>query len=530
MALVIAGRIVPLDAADPDAVFQGRVYVDDSGTIERVTSGTAAAPAGFSGAPVMDVGDAFVLPGLIDLHNHIGYNALPLWTEPKQKTPFAHHDSWTRAASYQSSISWPAHAIVQAAPEALLAYVQLRALVGGTTAIQGWPAANREHVQVLRNIDDETAGTGNHNLIYTSALTKEPPELANMAQAMNNGAGFVYHCAEGQAGSLVAREFVDVANAGCLEKTFIGIHCNAIAGSDWERWAMGNAGAVVWSPFSNLWLYGSSTDIAAARRQGVLICIGSDWGPSGTKNVQGEIKVAKILSQQLGLGLADRDLVAMVTTNPGDALSRCWKKTIGRLAPGAFGDISVFRASGDKSVWTQIVESTEREVMLAVYQGVPRYGDAGLMTTPGLSKSSALTVRGRRRRFAIPDPEHPAEVWSWKDIKIRLDAVRKRPVAALKQAEGHRRAYAGPGAALNAPLELTLDMPGEGLPMVDRMPAESVTIVIPPLPSLVHDAAFFKSIKGQGFHGGLLDGLAEFYAKRLDRVRRTRTALAARQG
>jgi len=109
-----------------------------------------------------------------------------------------------------------------------------------------------------------------------------------MAQAQKNGAGFIYHCAEGQVGSLVAREFVDVANAGCLEKTFIGIHCNAITNADWQRWAKSKAGAVVWSPFSNLWLYGMTTDIAAAQAQGVSVCLGSDWGPSGTKNVQGE--------------------------------------------------------------------------------------------------------------------------------------------------------------------------------------------------------------------------------------------------
>ena len=328
MALVIAGRIVPLDRADPDAVFKGRVFLDDSGSIERVTAGNALAPTGFTNAPVVNVGDAFVLPGIIDLHNHIGYNALPLWSEPKQTTAFVHHDSWTRAASYQSSISWPANVLVQAAPEALLAYIQLRALVGGTTAIQGWPAANRKHVQVLRNIDDETAGKNNHNLIYTSALTKKPLELGKIAQAQMQGAGFIYHCAEGQAGSLVAREFIDAANAGCLGKTFIGIHCNAVTAADWQHWAKNKAGAIAWSPFSNLWLYGTTTDIATARAQEVSICLGSDWGPSGTKNVQGEMKVAKLASQHLGLGLSDRDLVAMVTTNPGDALSRCWGKTI----------------------------------------------------------------------------------------------------------------------------------------------------------------------------------------------------------
>ena len=36
-------------------------------------------------------------------------------------------------------------------------------------------------------------------------------------------------------------------------------------------------------------------------------------------------------------------------------------------------------------------------------------------------------------------------------------------------------------------------------------------VVIPPLSSLVHDKKFFADITGRGFHGGLLDGLAEFY-------------------
>ncbi len=513
MALVIAGRIVPLDRADPDAEFQGRLFIDDSGTVDQITRGNAPAPAGFTNAPVVDMGDAFVVPGLIDLHNHIGYNTLPLWSEPKQKTAFVHHDSWTRAPTYQSSISWPANALVQTEPEALLAHVQLRALVGGTTAIQGWPSANRKFVQVLRNIDDEMAGTNDHDLIYTSALTKAALELAKIAQAQKQkGAGFVYHCAEGQAGSLVAREFVDAANAGCLDKTFIGIHCNAITDLDWQRWAKSKAGAVVWSPFSNLWLYGMTTDITAARKQDVSICLGSDWGPSGSKNVQGEIKVAKLASQQLAFGLSDRDLVAMVTTNPGDALSRCWKKTIGRLTPGAFGDVTVFRKKGNKSVWTHIVESTERDVMLVVYAGVPRYGDAKVMVAAGLTKSSPITILGTKRRFSIPNPANPTEVWSWKDITTRLNAVRKDPVAALKDASGRRRAYAGRMDAPEAPLELVLDMPTGGVPIAGNVSAHAAEILIPPLPSLVHDAAFLKSTKGRGFHGGLLNKLAEFYS------------------
>jgi cytosine/adenosine deaminase-related metal-dependent hydrolase len=512
MALVIAGRIVPLDPTDPEAVFKGRVYLGDDGTIDRVTKGNGVLPAGFGNAPVVEVADALVLPGLIDLHNHIGYNTLPLWTEPTQGTPFLHHNSWTGEASYKPAVTWPSAILVRAAPEALLAYVQLRALVGGTTAIQGWPTSNRPLVQVLRNIDDETVGSKNRNLIYTSVITKTPLDLGKMAQAQQQGAGFIYHCAEGQVGSVVAREFADVANAGCLRDTFIGIHCNAISDDDWQRWAKDKAGAIVWSPFSNLWLYGTTTKIDAARKRGIAVCLGSDWGPSGTKHVLGELKVAKLANRKFGYGLDDKDFVAMATSNPGDVLSRCWKRRVGRLVPGGFADVTVFRPNGAENVWSQVVKATERSVMLVVYHGLPRYGDADLMSVAHPTASSPLTVAGVKRLFAIPDPDDATKAWSLKGISEQLDAVRKDPAGALKKADARRRAYAGPLDAPTAPLELVLDMPTGISGIAGALPKHPENVVIPPLPTLVHDKTFFKSIKGRGFHGGLLDGLADFYA------------------
>jgi 5-methylthioadenosine/S-adenosylhomocysteine deaminase len=221
MALVIAGRIVPMSASEPSAVFPGRIYLGDDGFVDAVVAGNSTPPPGFTNAPVVDTGDAFVLPGLIDLHNHIAYNALPLWAEPSQKKPFLHHNDWTDAPTYRPRISWPAWVLANADPEALLAYVQVRALVGGTTAIQGWPPANRPHQTIVRDIDDEKAGTTNRNLIYTSALTEKPLDLAKTAQLMSRGAGFIYHCSEGQRGSIVAREFKDVAGSGCLQKSLM---------------------------------------------------------------------------------------------------------------------------------------------------------------------------------------------------------------------------------------------------------------------------------------------------------------------
>jgi 5-methylthioadenosine/S-adenosylhomocysteine deaminase len=210
--------------------------------------------------------------------------------------------------------------------------------------------------------------------------------------------------------------------------------------------------------------------------------------------------------------LTDRDLVAMVTTNPGDALSRCWGKTIGRLMTGAFADVCVIKATGSKSVWTQIVESTEGDVLLVVSRGVPRYGEPGLMTAAGAVKPRPLTVGSLKRRFSMPDPEDSSKTWTWRDITSRIAAVRKDPKAALKKSEGLRRAYAGARDAPAAPLELVLDMPSGGLPMAGNLSAHAADIVIPPLVSLEHDAKFFSAIKHGGFHDKRLDGLAGFYS------------------
>ena len=60
MALVIAGRVVPCDKNDPDAVFAGRVFVDNDGNIEHVGKDNTPAPAGFAAAPVIDVGNNWI--------------------------------------------------------------------------------------------------------------------------------------------------------------------------------------------------------------------------------------------------------------------------------------------------------------------------------------------------------------------------------------------------------------------------------------------------------------------------------------
>ena len=67
------------------------------------------------------------------------------------------------------------------------------------------------------------------------------------------------------------------------------------------------------------------------------------------------------------------------------------------------------------------------------------------------------------------------------------------------------------GPSPTPPLMLELDMPAGGASPSHGPPPDPTKVVIPPIPTLVHDKDFFTGIHGRGFHNGLLDGLAAFY-------------------
>ena len=96
---------------------------------------------------------------------------------------------------------------------------------------------------------------------------------------------------------------------------------------------------------SNLWLYRSTTLVPDALTGWDPGRARTDWGPSGTKNLLGEIKVARIWSDKEDWGLTDADLVRMITAVPGDALARSWQVPVGRLVEGGLGDVTVLRAA-----------------------------------------------------------------------------------------------------------------------------------------------------------------------------------------
>ena len=116
---VLRGTVVTM-RPDGQVLPGGAVYVGDDGLIAAVTP-LDPVPSGFENAVQIAAG-GLIYPGLIDLHNHLMYNSLPLWTEPARKKPWTSHNQWGGAPTYSAQISQPARLLGAAAGRALLRY------------------------------------------------------------------------------------------------------------------------------------------------------------------------------------------------------------------------------------------------------------------------------------------------------------------------------------------------------------------------------------------------------------------------
>src|SRR5262249_62216619 len=107
---------------------------------------------------------------------------------------------------------------------------------------------------------------------------------------------------------------------------------------------------LVWSPLSNLLLYSETTNVCEALAAGLLVSLGTDWSPSGSRNLLVELKIADIvlrdptLRRRLVPALAndsdlDRLLVDMVTRNPARTVR--WLDQVGSVEPGKVADLLV---------------------------------------------------------------------------------------------------------------------------------------------------------------------------------------------
>jgi len=503
--LVLHGRLVTMDEGQP-LIEDGALYIGADEKIAAVQRRSDPAPAGFDAAERVAT-KGCIYPGLIDLHSHVVYNVLPLWAPPGRDEPFVDRADWPGHGDYEGSVSDPANALGALAGKAHLKYCEVKAVVGGTTAIQG--SAKMAHPYegwLVRNIEYETFTTG-EKLAYQSALPLRGLEdYKRYRKLMDAGKAFIYHLSEGTDLALI-KEYELARSERMLHPLFCGIHCTALGAPQFEEWdratGAAQAGTVVWSPFSNLWLYRGTTDVATARDKGMRVCLGSDWSPSGSKNLLGELKVADMWNRtQMGNAFDGEELCAMATRNPADALR--WGDRIGRLRAGLHADLVVTTDRGGDP-YRNLIESIESDVLLVAINGQPFYGTRQLMNATGAIRPEPIEVGRHTRSVQLVYDDVPDADMSWAQTLADLaDAIRD-PIARYLHIEKFHVAGKKP------PPWLKTDKPWDD-PEITGKPI-AIDVHIPPLDPLTHDAAFFKAVKKAKLHGGLLDGLRDYYVR-----------------
>src|SRR5918997_529617 len=365
----LEGRVVTMDSSF--TVFeQGTVYVEGNRTASIVPTGEIP-PPGFQDAPVIGTRGT-IYPGLIDLHNHLSYDALTLWQVPEL---FTNRDQWGRHPDYRKLISGPMTVLGKTPGfvEAVVRYVECKCLLGGVTTAQGVALFSNQGIQryyrgVVRNVEE----TGENDL--PDAATKisdvEAEDAEKFLVRLQDSSCLLLHMSEGTDERARGRfQTLQLANGDwAITPALVGIHCAALKPEDFGVLAE-HGGSMVWSPLSNLLLYGETADVGAARESGVHIALGSDWSPSGSKSLLGELKVARLVAAEQNIGFSDRELVAMATREAAKILK--WDGALGSLEAGKRADLTVLYGRS-KEPYAALLEAGETGIALVVIDGVPR--------------------------------------------------------------------------------------------------------------------------------------------------------------
>jgi hypothetical protein len=413
------------DARLPEKRLRKIYLLLNEGKIVEKSLKAFSPPAGSEIFNEARVGKLLLSPGFIDLHGHLKYHGLPIWEEAKGQ--FRNRFEWRALSSYKKAVSeimssplFGSSTDINSPLCKSIQYAEMKALIGGTTSIQGIGSDSGCTKGILaRNVEiesdyNETSDvrvstdlitpsisklfhemvfpkmieTGkNFDESYTTLTTKEKLGMAESSQKRfldlrasylnyldqlvptNQIRAFIVHLAEGRAKDEYNKiEYKLSEKLGFAKEGLVIIHGVGLDANDMKH-AADRKMSLVWSPYSNLLLYKETTDINEALKAGLNISLGSDWSPTGSKNLLDEVKIAKLyLASQKNSPVTDRMLFEMMTINPARALKLDQK--VGRIEKDYLADIVAIRLkSSQENYYSQVINADSADIQMVFVGG-----------------------------------------------------------------------------------------------------------------------------------------------------------------
>jgi len=319
-SLIVAGNLIM-----PGGEVREAALYAEHGKIREISTRADLVKA-FPGASVMSCTNALISPGLINAHEHTNYSftGAPVDLDPV----YVHRDEWRLGLNGKRKIEPPS-----SSDPRILAWVELRHLLSGVTTIAGSGAvmgitknASRQGTPEYEyQIDAATFpfGTSAMEEFLKFPCNSPPRSLPEpqLTAGVPPGVAYVPHVGEGVgcASELEISSFLHFAerNSGRPYSLIHGVGLKPEHVDVLERLSV----VLVWSPRSNLSLYGTTTNPANLLDRGIPLALGTDWSPSGSYDIWEEMDCGQRFMAQAGLReMTGLELWKMTTSNAAKAI------------------------------------------------------------------------------------------------------------------------------------------------------------------------------------------------------------------
>ncbi len=396
--------VVRGDVLTPDSIIEGGSVVIENGLITYV-----GCDPDLNDSVVVTCPDSVISPSFINGHDHLLYSNNPPadWGDER----FDHRNEWRKGKNGHTKVKGPKTEHNET--------VEIRALMSGTTSIFG----SGKIEGLARNIDEEKI----HGIqsVYqtfplgdTDGTMKESGcDYAYHASVLNsdNGCPFGPHIGEG-VNQAAHNELVCFGGEGphdIFRDNLVMIHGVAANAEDIAKLARRDV-KLIWSPRTNISLYGDTAMAPLFDKLGVTIGLGTDWIYSGSATILRELKcVDSVNRNYYKRYFSDYQMWAMPTWNNAKAFGL--SEVLGALKPGYIADIAVFRKHTSIATYRAVIEAENKDVQLVILDGKMVYGDETVMISGesvdvcGVAKKIDLAATGSDIRFedALKNAKYP---------------------------------------------------------------------------------------------------------------------------
>ncbi len=392
----------------PDTVYVGgRVAVDAAGVIQCVGCDCADDAATQVTCPA-----GVISPGLINAHDHITFAQ----NSPVRDTGerYEHRHDWRSGLRGHTEVPVPG-----GASDDNIRWGELRFLFGGGTSVNGSGGV----AGILRNLDRDALqeGLGQPAILYQTFPLADSGQSTQRRTTCNYGTGdttqtivnkdaYTPHIAEG-IDEVSRNEFLcttsddqDKFTPGTSTDLFLpqtaAIHSVGLLAADYAVMATRKS-SLIWSPRTNVSLYGDTAQVTTADRLGVRIALGTDWIATGSANMLRELKCASELNgAYYDNYFSDLDLWKMATINAAAAVAM--DDAIGVLEAGKVADIAIFDGR-ERRPLRAIIDAAPRDVALVMRGGKALYGDDNVIAGLRSAGCDAFEMCGAFKQVCVQD-------------------------------------------------------------------------------------------------------------------------------